>query len=176
MDLAEIFAKIGFDWKIALFNVLNFSVFAFILWKLFFTKIRNTLEERQRIITEGIEHGEQAKIELNNSKANAQKILTAAQTESQKILQQAVTRSEQVAAQLRAQAEEEIAVVKLRADKQLQLEKQQQFKEIKDNLATLVLSASNKLMATKSADMNDTKKVENYLSGLDLDAQLGSKN
>ncbi len=60
----EILGKIGFDWQVALANLVNFLIIFFILKKFAFKPIQKILKERQDKISEGLIKAQEADIRL----------------------------------------------------------------------------------------------------------------
>ncbi|MBI1866370.1 MAG: ATP synthase F0 subunit B [Candidatus Staskawiczbacteria bacterium] len=64
VNIYEILGKIGFDWQVALANLVNFLIILFVLRKFAFNPIKKLIQERQGKIDEGLEKAEEASIRL----------------------------------------------------------------------------------------------------------------
>jgi F-type H+-transporting ATPase subunit b len=85
--LLEILGKIGFDWRMALFSLLNFLIIYYILKKFFFDMIVKSIDERQKKVKEGVENYEKAKTELGMAENNAKKIIDDAKKDANKLIE-----------------------------------------------------------------------------------------
>jgi len=54
--LESILSSLGFDIRYFVFNFINFVLIAFLLYKFFFKKLIDTMQERQKLIDDGIEN------------------------------------------------------------------------------------------------------------------------
>jgi F-type H+-transporting ATPase subunit b len=102
--MLEILGNIGFDWRVALANFVNFLVIFYILKRFAFGPIQKMISEREETIKGGIENAEKAKAELVMAKEQkkaividarkkANEIITAATTEEKAIIEAASKRA-----------------------------------------------------------------------------------
>ena len=64
VDLYGILQKIGFDWQVALANLVNFLIILFILAKFGFKPVKELIQKMQNIISQGLENVRKAETEL----------------------------------------------------------------------------------------------------------------
>ncbi len=62
--MLEILGKIGFDWQVALANLVNFLIIFFILRRFAWKPLKNVIEERQQKIVKGLEDAQKAATDL----------------------------------------------------------------------------------------------------------------
>lgn len=62
--MLEILGKIGFDWQVAVANLVNFLIIFFILKKFAFKPLKKVVEERQQKIAQGLEDAQKAATDL----------------------------------------------------------------------------------------------------------------
>ncbi len=62
--MLEILGKIGFDWQVAVANLVNFLIIFFILKKFAFKPLKKVVEERQQKIAKGLEDAQKAETDL----------------------------------------------------------------------------------------------------------------
>jgi F0F1-type ATP synthase membrane subunit b/b' len=60
----EVLAKLGFDWKVALANLVNFLIIYLLLRNVVFKKLGNAIRERREKIQAGLDDAEKAKTAL----------------------------------------------------------------------------------------------------------------
>lgn len=89
MDIAGILQNIGFDWRVFLFNLINFLVIMLLLKKFFFGKIAYILQERKRLVEESESKANELTKELEAIEKKRNEVLKKAETERKKILEDA---------------------------------------------------------------------------------------
>lgn len=62
--MLEILGKIGFDWQVAVANLVNFLIIFFILKKFAFKPLKKVIDERQQKIAKGLEDAQKAETDL----------------------------------------------------------------------------------------------------------------
>ncbi len=83
--MSEILAKIGFDWHVALANLVNFLIILFVLKKFAFGPICKMIKERKQKIEEGLENAQKCEIELADANLKKDEILKEAKNNAQKM-------------------------------------------------------------------------------------------
>jgi len=138
--MEEILAKIGFDYRVALANLVNFLIVLWVLQKFAFPKIQEVLAERQTKIRKGIQDAEDAKrAKLDAEKAadatrdsahgEARGIVTDGQLEAAKIIDQAQLAGQDEKDALVASAQKVIDTEKLKAESDLKAKGQSLVEE-----------------------------------------------
>jgi F-type H+-transporting ATPase subunit b len=89
MDLLEVLGNIGFDWKLALANLVNFLIIYYLLKRYAFGPISKMINERKQKVEEGIQAAKNAEDELAISKEESDKIIKDAKHESNAIVAKA---------------------------------------------------------------------------------------
>lgn len=95
--MLEVLGKIGFDWQVALANLVNFIIIFFLLRKFAWGPIQKIITERQRKIDQGLEDAKKAETELlmaeeikkskvEEGKQEANSIVSSAQEKADAIL------------------------------------------------------------------------------------------
>lgn len=96
--MLEILGKIGFDWQVALANLVNFIIIFFVLRKFAWGPIQKVIKERQDKIDKGLEDAEKARTDLlmaeqvkttkiKEAKEEANEIVGSAQGKADAILE-----------------------------------------------------------------------------------------
>ncbi len=120
----EILAKIGFDWQVALANLVNFLIIFYLLKRFLFGPISNIIAERKKAIAEGMANA-----------ALASDALAAAQKEGERII-----------AEARAQANAVISAI----EKDGSLLKERRAEEAEKEAATILHDAREKIAQERS--------------------------
>ncbi|MDQ6985733.1 MAG: F0F1 ATP synthase subunit B [Candidatus Dojkabacteria bacterium] len=167
MDIQEIFDKIGFDFKMAIFNMVNFLVFFFILHKFVFGKIAKIIEERNNKIETGLKDAEAAKQAKNHAEETALDIVREASEKANTIIAESKSSANKEVSEIKDKAQIEIKDMKDRAKKQLETEKQEVMGEIKEKTADLAIQATEKIIGEKINDKKDKEIINDYLNKID---------
>jgi F-type H+-transporting ATPase subunit b len=128
--MLEILGKIGFDWQVALANLINFALVFLVLNYLVFKPLKKVIRERQVKIDEGLENADKARaalVEASSKKDNlirdayqeSQDIISKAKEEKQKVIQSAEDEASQEASKIRQQANDEAEMILKKADQDL---------------------------------------------------------
>jgi hypothetical protein len=82
MDIGLILANLGFDWRVALANLVNFLVIILILKYFAFKPIAKIINEREDKIKKGIEDAERAATEFQMAKQVCEKTIEKGEFEN----------------------------------------------------------------------------------------------
>lgn len=158
MNLLEILGKIGFDWRMALANLINFLIIFWLLKKFAFGAIKKNLDQRQNKIEEGLENAEKAKTDLlmadeaykkriDEAKQNANLIIAKAENAAKETINQASIDAEQRAEKLINDA------------KTIILKEKEKIKaEIKKETVEVAIAMVEKILSEK-IDVDKDKKI-----------------
>lgn len=143
---------LGIDLKTLIFQLINFGLLLFILTKLLHKPIKKLLEDRQKEIAEGLANAEKAKEQLAQAEADRQARLAEAEKEGRALIDEVKTRATELEHKLsaEAQAKAESLVARTKAD--LEQEKAQLKQELRGELAAMVVTATEKVLASPIPD------------------------
>ena len=145
MDIIQILGNLGFDWRIALANLVNFLIILLILKKFAFKPIAQALKKREDKIKQGVEDAQKSSAELQMAKQSYEKSLLAARSEANRIIASAQRETDRMQASCKWQSEEEAKRIIERTDKIIQNEKQKMMQDLKKEVVILVIDATEKL-------------------------------
>jgi F-type H+-transporting ATPase subunit b len=151
---------LGINWKLFVAQLVNFSIVLFIFWRWVVKPLGKTLTDRQTKIESGLKNAvymedekkkfeEWKKGEMQTVRDEAEKVLKTATDTADKIKQETVG-----AAQNQANKIIELAKVAIES------EKIQALKEVKSNVAELVIMATEKIIKTKLDPKKDHDLVK----------------
>lgn len=149
MEHQSVLGTLGIDWKLFLAQLVNFSIVLFVFWKWVVKPLGATLSKRTERIEEGLKNAEQTESEkkkfeewklseMKKIRGDADHILRTTTDTANKIKQDTIVEAEKQAEKVLEQAKSNI-----------ESEKIQMMKEIKQEIATLVVAASEKILRTK---------------------------
>jgi F-type H+-transporting ATPase subunit b len=88
-QILEALGNIGFDWQVALANFVNFLIIFFILKKFAFKPLQDKLQERKKMVENGICNAEEAEESLKEAQVQAENIKQEARVHANKIVENA---------------------------------------------------------------------------------------
>lgn len=139
-------------------QIISFSIVAFLLQKFAYKPILTVLETRRQKIAEGLANAEKIKVQLAESEARVQEILTKANADAQRMIDEARA-SAQVVADKRTQAaiaEAEQIIAKAR--EATGIEREKTLSELKREVARLVIDTTAKVTG-KVLTQTDQKRI-----------------
>lgn len=160
--IIENLGKIGFEWKMALFNLINFLILFAILKKFFFAPIVKVIDERQLKANEGVENFQKAKTELQMAQQKAQTLIDSGKVEANKIIEKASLTAKDVAEQLKTQAKGDIDLLVAQAKKNIDIDKKEMKEALRKDMVEVVVNVAEKVLSEKI----DAKKDEKFIAGI----------
>jgi len=144
--------EFGIRAPLLLAQIVNFTVVAFLLWKFAFKPVMATIEERQKKIDAGLNYAEEMKAKLEAAQQASQAQIKEAQITGQKIVAEA-----QKAAKDLSERQQKEAVVKAgeliaKAREAIELEKKLMLAEARTEIARLVVSTTQKVLAKELSE------------------------
>lgn len=146
MDILEILGRIGFDWQVALANLVNFLIIFLLLKYFAFKPIAKIIRERKEKIQKGLDDAQEAETNLMLSKERAEKITDAARSEAHEIVVAAQKRVDAIL--LQSQEEAKIQTQKLINEAHVKIEKDRarMHQELRGQAADLIVESVEKIM------------------------------
>lgn len=88
MQILEILGKIGFDWRLALANLVNIGVIFLVLYKFAFKPIKQKILEREASIKKGLSQAHDAEVALKEAQDEREEIIKQAKRDAVLILEE----------------------------------------------------------------------------------------
>lgn len=164
--LLENLGKIGFDYKQALFNLINFFILFLILKRFLFGPITKALNERHEKVKESVDNMQKAKTELQMAEKKAQDIVDGAKVEANKIVEQGHVDAQDVADSMKSKAKKEIELLVAQAKKNIEIDKREMQDALRKETVELVVVAVEKILGEKMDGKKDEKYIQEILSTL----------
>lgn len=144
----EFFNAFGINTKIVLAQIINFAVLLFILTKIGYKPLRKFVEERTAKIEEGIKNANEAKLALDQAKAEQESILVSARKEAAQIIESAQSKAkEQGNAQLE-KAKQEVAQVVAQGKASLEADRKKMMDEVKSDVIGMVIESTKQVLGS----------------------------
>lgn len=157
MDIGLILANFGFDWRMALANLVNFLVIVWILKRFALKPIEQKIKEREDKISKGLEDAKKSSAEFQMAKQISEKTILEARNEANKIIASAQGDSEKIIAEGKLFQEEQAKKIIVKAEKSIQQEKQKMFQDLRKEVVSLVITVTEKFI---KEDLTKEKQEE----------------
>lgn len=159
----EALTRLGFDWHVALANVVNFFIIFFILKYFFFGSIQKVLADRKSKIEQGLIDAKNAADMLINAEDEKKKIINVAEDSASKILLDTQQKSAHLAQTLKTEAEKEIEILQSEAQKNIKKQHLAVEQELEAKIPALAAQVVEKILTTRMSVDQNNKYIENIL-------------
>ena len=150
-------------------NTITFLILLFLLSKYAWKPIMKSVKEREASINSALEAAEEAKKEMQNLKANNERLLAEARLERDLMLKEAREMKDKIVAEAKEEAQREGDKLIKQAKDLIDSEKKVALAQLKDQIAALSIEMAQKIMIN---ELVDTKKqtvlINNYLKDVTL--------
>ncbi len=158
--------KLGINLGFFIFQILNFTVVAILLYAWAYKPIVNMLEERKKKIAQGHEDARVAAEARENAEEEANKILADAQAEANKVVQEATARADKVGGEVKAEAEAEAAKMREEALVEAKVERDRMLADMRGQIASLAVAAAQKLIGESMDEKRQHALIDEFFSGV----------
>ncbi len=156
----EILAKIGFDWQVALANLVNFLIIFYLLKRFLFGPISRTLAERKKAIAEGLQNATLASDALAEAKKEGDRIIAEARAHANEIISVAEKEGVTVRERRAMEAEKEAAAILSDAQDKISKERNRLESEIKEKAVTVALLGATTILKEEIDVVKNTALVK----------------
>lgn len=156
--MAELFEKLGIDWKLLIANTATFFIVLWVLRKFAFKPLMDVMDKRQKAIGDGLDAAKQSREELKAIQDEKQRVMEQAKTEALQMLQATQADAAKLRQQLIDQAQADATALATKTRAELDRQKVQMLAEAKSELADLVVSATEKVIGDQ-LDAKLSKKL-----------------
>ncbi|GGZ23222.1 ATP synthase subunit b [Echinicola pacifica] len=152
-----------------IWQIIGFGILLFILGKFAWKPILSALDERETAIEGALKAAENARNEMANLKAENEKLLQEARLERDQILKSATETSAKLIEEARTEASKAGAKLIEDAKAVIETEKKAALAEVKNQVATLTLQVTEKLLRKNLEDDKAQKElVQEFVKDLKL--------
>ncbi|MGE5297676.1 MAG: F0F1 ATP synthase subunit B [Acidobacteriaceae bacterium] len=154
---------LGINWKLFLAQLVNFAIVLFIFWKWIAKPIAKNLTERQERIQMGLQITDVMEKEKKNFDVWKSEEMGKARSEAEKIIKNSTQTAEKLKTELLTEAQAAAAKVAEQNRKQIESDRQEMISQAKDEIATLVVTATEKILKQKLDPVKDRTIIESSL-------------
>jgi F-type H+-transporting ATPase subunit b len=162
--LTQALTSLGFDWQIALANLVNFLIIFFILKHFFFESIQKAISERKAKIEKGIEDAKQAALLLSHSEKEKEQILKQAAISADEIVVAGEQKAVKIATDIQTKAEQEAQQIVAKAHKKQAELNAANDKELEKVIPELAARMVEKILKEKMTKEENEKYINTVLS------------
>lgn len=147
------------DTGLVIWMLITFMIVLFLLTKFAWKPIMKAIREREKSIEDALSSAEKAKTEMNNLKAENEKILQEARNERDKMIKEAREIREQMIAEAKGKAKAEGEKLLTSAREAIQNEKMAAITDLKNQVAQLSIDIAEKIIARELSSENKQKEL-----------------
>ena len=159
-------AALGVNLGFLIFQILNFTVLAVLLYAWAYKPIVTMLENRSRRIAQAAEDARIAAEARDNAEAEARTILAKAQAEAAAKVREATERAEVASREVTAQAEAEAAKAREAALGEAAIERERILGDLRGQVAALAMAAAHKLVVDALDEKRQHTLINEFFSGV----------
>ena len=153
---AGIIDKFGVDLPLLIAQAINFLIVAFLIWKFAFKKILSTIKEREKKIADSLKNADRIKLELEETEKKQMETLKEASLEAKNTVALAQEKAKSFIEAQKEEARKQAEEIISKAYLAMEHERQKVLKDAKDEIASLVLLATSKVL---QRELNDDEKT-----------------
>jgi F-type H+-transporting ATPase subunit b len=144
--MLEILGKIGFDWQVALANLINFLLVFWLLKRFAFGPIKKTIAERKEKVNQGLEDAQRAATDRQMAEQLREQTVMDAKKEANTIVAEANDKGKAFVEEAKADAEKERASILEKAEADAEGVHSKMKEEFSKEASELVLATAEKLL------------------------------
>ena len=149
--MQQLFSTFGINWQLLLAQMVNFGLLLSILWYSLYRPVVRIIDERRRVIAEGVSKARAADQKLDEAKAEGEKMVGEAAREAEGLVAQARVRAEERGGEIVRDAESRAAATMKDAAERAEEAKRLALKESEREIARAAVLAAEKILREKSA-------------------------
>ena len=161
-----VLGTLGVNWKLFLAQLVNFGIVLLVFWKWVVKPLGETLTRRQEKIESGLKNSEYIEKEKAHFEQWRMNEMRKTRDEADKILQSALVSSEKVKTEAMVAAQHQASKLVEQTKATLQQEKESMLLEAKQDIATLVVAASEKILHAKLDQKKDQELISDTVKSI----------
>lgn len=162
-DGGNLFAAIGIDWKILIFQVISFLVLVWLLAKFVYPIFVKTIDDRQEAIEQSAKAAETAEAHAKEAEDNVKKALKEARKEADDIVATAHKEAVAMTADAEAKSKKQAEYIASEAKEQIKQDIRDARKALKQETTELVALATEKIVKQKVDAKTDKALIESAI-------------
>lgn len=147
--------------------ILAFSIFFWVMKKYAWPVVLGAIDERQKEIQDGFEEIKKLQDDAAEAHQRYEEKLRNIEQEARTQIQAAVTEGKQIAAEVTDKARDEAKVIIEKAKNSIELEIKSSRKKLRDEIVSLTLHATEKLINERMTEAKDRELVGSFISEIE---------
>ena len=165
-QIDKIFGQFGIATPFLIALIINFCLVAFLLYKFAIKPVLATIDERQRVISDGLQYAEEMKHKLADAERQHAETLKKASQEAQGILQEARDNAQKYLDEQSQEAAHKAEAIIKKAQEATVLERQKMLSDIRKEVAGIVVSTTEKVLSKKLSDADRNSFAQAAAEGI----------
>ena len=162
----ELIRKLGIDWKLLVAQIVNFVILLFLLKKFLYKPLINLMNKRREKIIEGLEKAKKGEEEFVKIAELREKELAKIQKEAEGLIQKAKEIGDKKQQEILKEAENKTKKIIEEAKGRIEIEKEKMLKEVRKDIANLVINATEKILKEKIDEKKDKELINQAIGKL----------
>ena len=162
--MLQILGKIGFDWQLALANLVNFLVVFWVLKKFVFKPVSETINKRQQAIDKSLAGAEEARHEMESVRERSEVILRQAREKAAVLLNDATQKANALESSMREQFEMEKATTLKEAERDIARKEEEARARVADHATELAMLGAERIIGESLPQEYKAKFSSNMLA------------
>ena len=164
--MAEIFKSFGIEWKILIWQVINFGLLFAALSYFFYKPVKKLMSEREGKIADSLKNAENLEKKSKELEVEFKKKMTEQRMEIEEMHKKAKSAGDELRKELKAKAESESSRVIEEARKTANQEKAEILKSLEDEVKGLAITLASKVLERNIDEKTERKFMEEALGEL----------
>jgi len=151
------------DWKLFIAQIVNFAIVFSVLYWFAFKPLAKVMSERTDKISKSLLDAKKVEEKLAQTKAGFDQAMAEAKQQANAILERAAVEADARKQEMIVRAKEEIGQIINQEKQKMQTEKEVTLKEIKKEVADLVMAAVEKVLGEKMDEKKDREMIKKMI-------------
>ncbi len=165
VESAGIAATLGLDYKLFLAQLINFGLIVLVIWKFVYGPLAKAMDERTAKIDKGLKDAKEAKAMVENAESEREKLITESRLKAKEIIESAEADAKKRRDEMVTGAKSEVERVVTEGKQRLRDEQAAMVESARQQVAELVLVATEKVTGEKMDEKKDAALVKKALEG-----------
>ncbi len=161
-----VIGTLGLNWKLFLAQLVNFAIVVLILWKWVFKPVVGALQARQERVERTVRQAEEIEQRVKEFEMKREDQMKQARIAAEGIINKAAGAASGLRTEIleKAKTEAEKAVAEARG--LIEAEKRQMLTDVRSEIASLTIQASEKILKEKLDERKNSKLIEDVLASI----------
>lgn len=163
MEILEILGKIGFDWRLAIANLINIGIIFLILQKFAWKPIKQKIEERETAIKKGLSQAQEAEVELKKAEEEREEIIKQAKRDAALILEEVEKQRKDLLTDAQTKAEKEREAILHKAEQEVSAKEQEMVRALNEKSAELISRGVERMLQEEMTPEINERIIKNVV-------------